>query len=79
MVIPQIRTESVFKASDNSTHATARDAKLHECGLELRRKIIDRGYPDTDGKVKAIALELVKQYKEFGDVFEAVRRVNRSH
>ena len=79
MVIPKIRIESVFKATDNTCHGTASEAKLHECGLELRRKLIDAGFPDTDGKVKAIALELVKKYKEFGEVFDAVRRVNRSH
>jgi len=78
MILPKIRVEPVFKASDNSCHTTSKDAKLHECGLELRRKLIDKGYVDTDGKVKAIALELAKHYELFSDVFDAVRRVRRA-
>ena len=78
MIIPAIRTESVFKASDNSCHSSVKGAKLHECGLALRRKLLDRGFADNDGKIKAIAVEMTAHYEVFAEIFDAVRRVRRA-
>lgn len=78
MILPKIRTESVFKATDNSHHSSRKDAQLHECGLEIRRVLIDQGFPDNDGKVKAMAMQIAKNYPAFAGVLDAIRRVRRS-
>jgi len=76
MITPAIKTKRTYQTSDMQSHDTISEAKSHECGLELRRRLIDAGF--RDDTVRGISLFLAKNYKDVADVFDAIRRAHRS-
>jgi hypothetical protein len=52
-------------------------AQMHECALVLLEKLIGRG-ERNDGQLKRVALLIAKEFEEFDDVFQAIRRVRKN-
>jgi hypothetical protein len=77
MNIPSVKSQQVFFASDNTQFSNQNDAKIQEVALELRRRLMAKGVQGT-AELKAICVELCKNYGQYGDAFDALRRVRRN-
>lgn len=75
MQLPQIRETKCFLASDNTTHPDRKSAQIHECGLNLLAKLIDKN-EKNDGQLKRVCMIIAKEFELFGDTFTAIRRIN---
>lgn len=74
--MPVLKAETVFRSSDNVSFSTRKDATIHEIGLNLRRALIENGFPDHDGKIKQICMELVKKNVRYKPVFDLLKNAN---
>lgn len=75
MNFDKIQQSRVFKASDNTNHDTITDAKIHECGIEMRRLLVQRGVV-IDAKAKEITSVFAAHYDTFREVLNVVNRLH---